>query len=1425
MSATGGTQVDHIYSTLRIIGTQNTTGTNSGSLIVEGGMSITKDLFIHNDLFIPSGSISTGDLKYTRSPIIGHTLRCFDIDGSSEWALTRDFRWNDEPNGISIHGYNIGMGVTNTTHNLSVSGTVQMFNNIYLEAPQTTIMYNGLKLNNNILIDTTGQTAIGTSISEQLNLSGNLRVEGTIKNNNHTFNFPIASDILVGVSNTQRLSNKTIVNGTLDTQLDANNVKIINLATPTLTGDATNKLYVDNLILGIDWKPSVLSKSVYDAPVSPAINDSYLVPIGATGTFASHDNAIATYTASGWGYDFPTKGSAVLVEDEDAQWNYNGTVWVLFGTLVNHTNLLGLNLDDHLQYALLKGRIGGQLLIGGTGGNMTILGSNTGGNIILGTTNGKVGIATANPTSNLHIKNNFAVDTWVFDGSSGMTLGNNVIGIDTSSSGIRTLTITGISGLLGLGVTNPVEKFEINGGIMTKIKLSGNSLSGISLNTTSANTEIILGTTQLSITTTSTIIIDTRNVSIGKNIAPDAALVIGGNNLGTHFGLTTPSILVGATGATIQIQDSMITSTQHLILQPTGGFVAIGVTPAIEVLDVFGNIRLSGNLRKGSNSYILPVSSDTLIGTTTTNNIYNKSLVDTSTNIINETTPTRKIHFDVSGGVPATITLAVTGAGSNRLVLPDISDTIVTRNTSDILTNKQLSDSSLSIVNVNNNTKRITFDISGNTANTTVTLNSIGTTNRILTLPDITDTLVSKNSIDILTNKTIVTPSISGVCNFSSDIIVQGNIYQFGSVAILESNILTVGDNLIKLASSNTASDVIDAGIYSVYSNLGTTSYTGIFRDATDARYKFFDSLTIEPSTVIGITTGSFTFANVQMNKLYADFVESSNNTPLTINTNVKVTNTGLVGIGGVVPMSNFQVAGSINFNNTIGITTAGIGIGTAPVANLDILGNVNISNSSVVNSLTGTANISGTTITGIGSVFTKEVQIGDFIIVGGSLEKTVVSSVDSDSQLTVVSSLSTVSGVSLSLRRSPLRSNNVIINTSGYVGFGTRLPTFPFELNANTQSWAQRINNNQSTIHIGNNTGEGININTGSLINNSYSIITSSVSGTLFKVQTDGKVGIGNGNPSELLDITTGIAGQGAQIGNAMIGVWLGSNAYTSIIHSNLKATSTAYAIKQHSSGDTTINAANTKSIYLAIQDSNKVVVDPSGNVGIGVLSGLDAKLHVAGAAHVTGNMFVDGSVYISGTSAELNVSTLTIDDTIIKLGDGNMTDVLDIGIYGQYNNNGIKFAGIFRDADDGIFKIFKDLEVEPGITSIQTNGLGYTDADLRIGNLISSGGVRNIPTTVSVGTTLTSNHNTVLVNGTIDIILPQGRTVDTFTGHSFKIVNVGTGVVRIITSGSDLIDGTVTNYYMYNKFDRVSFQNIGSDPSNSNIGIWLIN
>jgi hypothetical protein len=106
--------------------------------------------------------------------------------------------------------------------------------------------------------------------------------------------------------------------------------------------------------------------------------------------------------------------------------------------------------------------------------------------------------------------------------------------------------------------------------------------------------------------------------------------------------------------------------------------------------------------------------------------------------------------------------------------------------------------------------------------------------------------------------------------------------------------------------------------------------------------------------------------------------------------------------------------------------------------------------------------------------------------------------------------------------------------------------------------------------------------------------------------------------------------------------------------------------------------------------------------------------------------NVTVAGNLTINGTSTIVNSTTVSVDDSLLKLADGNTANSIDVGVYGQYQPSTTPlFAGWFRDAsDNNIFKFFTGLEVEPG-TTVNTAGTGYArgtiDANLTGGTVSS--------------------------------------------------------------------------------------------------------
>ncbi len=131
--------------------------------------------------------------------------------------------------------------------------------------------------------------------------------------------------------------------------------------------------------------------------------------------------------------------------------------------------------------------------------------------------------------------------------------------------------------------------------------------------------------------------------------------------------------------------------------------------------------------------------------------------------------------------------------------------------------------------------------------------------------------------------------------------------------------------------------------------------------------------------------------------------------------------------------------------------------------------------------------------------------------------------------------------------------------------------------------------------------------------------------------------------------------------------------------------------------------------------------------------------------------NVTVAGNLTVSGTTTTVNSTTLTVTDPLVFVGnDNNTTDAVDLGLFGMYDTSGSQdlYAGLFRDATDGKWRLFKDLQTAP-TTTVNVSGAGYTVATL-VANLegsLSGGTVSGLSSAIAVGdggtgvTTLTAN------------------------------------------------------------------------------------
>lgn len=214
-------------------------------------------------------------------------------------------------------------------------------------------------------------------------------------------------------------------------------------------------------------------------------------------------------------------------------------------------------------------------------------------------------------------------------------------------------------------------------------------------------------------------------------------------------------------GATVK----HVLTSSDLTFYTTGVATADAAVPSATVtakadILVGASSGVVDNLAVGTNGQVLTANSAQTLGLNWTTpatgdvtltgvqTLTNKKLSDSTTTIVDVTDATKAIKFDVAGTTAITGTIATAFTTAKTLTLPDATDTLVGKATTDTLTNKTL------------------------TAPVISTITNTGT----LTLPTSTDTLVGKATTDTLTNKTLSSAVLTGTVTAGGGVGTSGQV-------------------------------------------------------------------------------------------------------------------------------------------------------------------------------------------------------------------------------------------------------------------------------------------------------------------------------------------------------------------------------------------------------------------------------------------------------------------------------------------------------------------------------------------------------------------------------------------------------------------------------------------------------------------------
>jgi len=178
----------------------------------------------------------------------------------------------------------------------------------------------------------------------------------------------------------------------------------------------------------------------------------------------------------------------------------------------------------------------------------------------------------------------------------------------------------------------------------------------------------------------------------------------------------------------------------------------------------------------------------------------------------------------------------------------------------------------------------------------------------------------------------------------------------------------------------------------------------------------------------------------------------------------------------------------------------------------------------------------------------------------------------------------------------------------------------------------------------------------------------------------------------------------------------------------------------------DTTGNYVNDITAGTGITVTHTPAEGSSPTIAIGQAVGTSSSVTFA-RVETTGDLIVGGDLSVHGTLTTINETVLAIEDTFIFLNDGSTITNPDLGWVGNYNDGTYRHAGLFRDATDGKFKFFDSYTPEPE-DPINTSHASYSAAPVVAEVFESTIATGTAPLSVSSSTAVT-NLNADLLDG----------------------------------------------------------------------------
>lgn len=228
---------------------------------------------------------------------------------------------------------------------------------------------------------------------------------------------------------------------------------------------------------------------------------------------------------------------------------------------------------------------------------------------------------------------------------------------------------------------------------------------------------------------------------------------------------------------------------------------------------------------------------------------------------------------------------------------------------------------------------------------------------------------------------------------------------------------------------------------------------------------------------------------------------------------------------------------------------------------------------------------------------------------------------------------------------------------------------------------------------------------------------------------------------------------------------------------------------------GDVTLtvgqgNGISVSADSIRVQQANGIAVDAGG---VRVDGGSTLTVNNSGV-HVNTNLALTslsltGDLTVAGNLTTTNVNSVVVSDPLIYLAGNNYSsDLVDIGFAGNYNDGANRHTGLFRDASDGIYKLFYNLTQELD-SAVTVNTADPTFATATLQTYLNSSGLVTNATHVAI--TANSTVNVSITANSLTLATPLAVTSGGIGRASITagaiLVGNGAGATTVLAAATD--------------------------------------